>query len=248
MGQGTLKLQKALKREGFDPGPLDGIPGRKTAAAELAYKSWWSTLPEIIDISRAQGTNISWAQVKAAGVVGVYLKATEGLTFVDPCFRQNLQAARTAGLLVGAYHVTRPKNDEAKEAKHFAATVKAANGGTLDGLLIPMLDIEVDDANMKEDNKQVQVLIEATRQEWQRQIWGYSYGPFIYGHGIDLNRDDVDYWHAEYCGDDPPTHIYPGMPNWKMHQYAGNNGRCPGVPVACDRNKFRGTVEELRAL
>lgn len=35
----TLTLQTLLKRAGFDPGPLDGIPGRRTTAAVRAFQA-----------------------------------------------------------------------------------------------------------------------------------------------------------------------------------------------------------------
>ncbi len=34
----TLQIQKALKKAGFDPGPLDGVRGRKTIAAIKAFQ------------------------------------------------------------------------------------------------------------------------------------------------------------------------------------------------------------------
>ena len=35
----TLDLQKTLKALGFDPGPIDGLPGRKTTAAVVAFQT-----------------------------------------------------------------------------------------------------------------------------------------------------------------------------------------------------------------
>jgi len=34
----TLEIQKRLKKLGFDPGPLDGVPGRETSAAVKAFQ------------------------------------------------------------------------------------------------------------------------------------------------------------------------------------------------------------------
>ena len=37
-GQQEFEIQACLKARGFDPGPLDGLPGKKTAAAISAYQ------------------------------------------------------------------------------------------------------------------------------------------------------------------------------------------------------------------
>lgn len=34
----TMKIQEALKKAGFDPGPIDGIMGKKTRAAVMAFQ------------------------------------------------------------------------------------------------------------------------------------------------------------------------------------------------------------------
>lgn len=39
MDQLTQQVQQALAREGLSPGPIDGLPGRKTAAALRAYQA-----------------------------------------------------------------------------------------------------------------------------------------------------------------------------------------------------------------
>jgi Glycosyl hydrolases family 25 len=51
-----------------------------------------------------------------AGVEGIMLKATEGTTYVDPTFGARYDAAKKAGLTVGAYHFWHPEtgNDDAQ--------------------------------------------------------------------------------------------------------------------------------------
>jgi lysozyme len=46
----------------------------------------------------------SFAKLKAAGIAGVILKATQGAHNHDPTYAARSAAARQAGLLVGAYH------------------------------------------------------------------------------------------------------------------------------------------------
>src|SRR5918996_1407603 len=92
-----------------------------------------------IDVSHFQG-EIDWRAVEAADVRFAFIKATEGLDDVDPCFAQNWQRSRAAGLLRGAYHFLHPNLDARQQAAHFLAVV------TLDDdALPPALDVEVTD-------------------------------------------------------------------------------------------------------
>lgn len=65
----------------------------------------------IIDISsnnHPHDAAIDWRKVRAAGVDGAYIKATEGTTYVNPWFGRDVQGAKAAGLQVGAYHFAQP--------------------------------------------------------------------------------------------------------------------------------------------
>lgn len=77
-----------------------------------------------IDVSGWQG-NIDYAQVKAAGIEIVYMKASEGSGFVDPYFNQNYTNAKENGLKVGFYHyVTARSREEAIiEARFFVSVI-----------------------------------------------------------------------------------------------------------------------------
>ena len=58
---------------------------------------------EGLDVSNWQG-DIDYAQVKAAGIEVVYIKASEGTTYKDPYFERNYANAKANGLKVGFYH------------------------------------------------------------------------------------------------------------------------------------------------
>lgn len=73
------------------------------------------------------------------GLVGVYLKASEGHTYVDSTFADRRRAATRAGLRVGAYHFARKGSPEA-EAAHFCSVVRSLERRDLR----PALDAEVD--------------------------------------------------------------------------------------------------------
>lgn len=77
---------------------------------------------KIIDVSHHQG-NIDFAHVKASGVSGAILKATEGVNYIDPNFATYAQGAIAAGLPIGAYHFLRSTPVE-QQASDFLAAIK----------------------------------------------------------------------------------------------------------------------------
>ena len=59
-----------------------------------------------IDVSRWQG-NVDWNAVKNDGYDFAFVKATEGVDFVDVQYHNNMQNAAAAGVYVGPYHFCR---------------------------------------------------------------------------------------------------------------------------------------------
>ncbi|MCA9229348.1 MAG: glycoside hydrolase family 25 protein [Planctomycetales bacterium] len=59
-----------------------------------------------IDVSKWQGT-INWTSVKNDGIDFAFVKATEGVNYIDPKYHANMQGAAAAGVMVGPYHFTR---------------------------------------------------------------------------------------------------------------------------------------------
>lgn len=110
--------------------------------AAYRYEWLWTVWPSAqfqaraLDVSHHQGP-IDWAAIRAGGWSGVWIKATEGATWVDPRFRENHQGAQAAGVRRGAYHFYGFCSDPADQAAHFLATL-----GADPGELIPALDVE----------------------------------------------------------------------------------------------------------
>lgn len=95
------------------------------------------TLIQGIDVSHHNGA-VDWRTI--AGKDGMYfafIKATEGSTVVDGMFAKNRSAARSAGLMVGAYHFLTTSTDAERQFHNFRNTVKKED---ID--LIPVLDAE----------------------------------------------------------------------------------------------------------
>ena len=60
-----------------------------------------------LDVYSGDGT-ITWSTVKNAGYDFVFVKATEGVDFIDSKFTTNMSGASAAGMYVGTYHLARP--------------------------------------------------------------------------------------------------------------------------------------------
>lgn len=79
---------------------------------------------KVIDVSHHQNS-IDWKKVKADGVHGVFIKATEGGSSVDLKLSSNATGAPTAGLKIGFYHYAHPElNAPETEAANFFRNVK----------------------------------------------------------------------------------------------------------------------------
>ncbi|HEX8523815.1 MAG TPA: glycoside hydrolase family 25 protein [Tepidisphaeraceae bacterium] len=60
-----------------------------------------------IDVYSGDGS-VNWTSVKNAGYSFAFVKATEGVNFVDSRFTTNMTSANNAGVYVGPYHFARP--------------------------------------------------------------------------------------------------------------------------------------------
>jgi lysozyme len=89
------------------------------------------------------GTIITdWNAVKNDGVQAVYIKATEGKTYVNPLMDSQYKNAKERGLKVGFYHFA-ARNTLAEEYKHFMDSIAKYQQD-----LKPCLDYEVANPDM----------------------------------------------------------------------------------------------------
>lgn len=100
-------------------------------------------MTKIIDVSNNNG-HVDFMAAKKAGAVGVYLKVTEGTSFVDSTYLSRRKAAKAAGLKVGGYHFAHPGNSGSAEASFFLKHLVYEKGD-----LVPMLDMETDSGKPK---------------------------------------------------------------------------------------------------
>lgn len=96
------------------------------------------------DISSNNGEHIDFKAAKRAGYDFVYIKVSQGTSYVNPYAAKHAQEARDAGLLVGAYCFVSPSSSRtgAQEADYFIANARKA-GLLKKGDLRPVADIEI---------------------------------------------------------------------------------------------------------
>jgi lysozyme len=83
-------------------------------------------IPKVVDLSHYDDLQ-DIQKVKAAGIVGIVNKASEGPGNVDPTFAIRRPVVLGAGMLYGAYHFLRPGN-MAQQAAHFLQVVGDPTG------------------------------------------------------------------------------------------------------------------------
>ncbi len=257
-----VRLGYPLPKSTRADGTLDGIVGPEVLGATrlLEQDRRWplsprgSIAPETreaashaseylrgLDVSKHQG-KIDWSAVAGAGYRWVYVKATEGRTYVDPLFEQHAHGAAEAGLSVGAYHFWWPERDPATQARHLAATIK---GRSLLLYLPVCLDWEQEHGlSSRELGARLVALIEATRQE-------VGQTPLIYTSRRIVDRDlpgldreapvgaalaSCPWWMVSWSRTQRPAQ--PWGARWSVWQTGPAQG-VPGVEGPVDRNLLR---------
>lgn len=195
-------------------------------------------MAEGVDVSHHQGT-IDWAAARSGGIEFAYIKATEGVGYVDPKVDQHLTGARAAGLVTGLYHFGRPDtNTAAQDAEHFATEVNARSAAG-PGSLPPCLDLEerTPGAFLGLDLVGwVSTFLAVARERTaRRQFLLYASVGFLRDRlaGVSWLDHDCLVWAAHYGKQ-------PGQPGWRddrtvMHQYT-STGRIAGYSADIDRD------------
>jgi lysozyme len=88
-----------------------------------------------IDVS--SNNSIDFVAARAAGYKIAYIKASEGISYINPKMVSQYQAAKAAGLLVGFYHYFTPLANPENQALYFEQCI-----GGLGMDCIPALDVE----------------------------------------------------------------------------------------------------------
>jgi lysozyme len=198
----------------------------------------------VIDLSH-HNQNLDFQRIESqGGILGVIHKATQGLRFVDPAYRDNKAKALSAGLIWGAYHFG-TGSDGVQQAEFFLDTVSP------DGQTLLVLDFEANPQGPSitlEEARAFVTHIQAVTGVWPG-IYSGHYIKELLGADQDPVLGNCWFWLAQYG----PTPVVPPTWNtWTMWQYTdGAQGPAPhDVPGAgrCDRDRFSGSEADLRSL
>jgi len=190
-----------------------------------------------IDVSHYQG-DIEWSLVKS-DISFVFVKATDGDSFVDPRYTENSKDLLSEEITSGAYHFYRPGDDPIKQATHFVNTSKKSGHQ-----LRPVLDIEITDGVSAKD-------ISSGALKWLKYVEEkMNCKPMIYtfasywDDNLGETFNDYDFWLANWSSEPTPPKK---RSNWLLWQFT-NKGVISGIDSAVDRSLFDGGKANFKKL
>jgi lysozyme len=205
-----------------------------------------------IDVSGWE-PNIDWRAVRNSGIKFAFLKATEGIYFIDKTFAQNWVNTKRVGILRGAYHYLRGEFDANQQADLFLKTVQLEAGD-----FPPVLDIEnINNENISNQEMiaKAEIWLKRVEQATGRKPIIYS-GPFFLRDRMSRPVFGTPAWSKNYplwIANYPYTMSESSLPiqpanwqDWKFWQYT-DKGVVPGIDGGVDMNYFRGTEADLYA-
>jgi len=193
-----------------------------------------------IDVSRYQNI-IAWEEVKAMKVKAIsmgftYIKATEGISNIDPQFNRNWKRSKEAGLLRGAYHFFISSKDGKLQAQNFIAKVDLETGD-----LPPVLDIEqMNGANRDEIKREAKRFLDVIEEYYRVRPVIYTNVDF-YNRVLGSDFDKYPLWVAHYYQPFEPK-ISRGWVLWQHN----DGGRVNGIISPVDFNVFNGDSLNFR--
>lgn len=175
-------------------------------------------MQKFVDVSNNNG-HVDFAAVKKAGAVGVYLKVTEGTSFVDPYYEANYKAAKAAGLRVGGYHFAHPKNSALQELGFFLSHLKLEKGD-----LKPALDLEVQEVSWANVHAFASAFLNHLHTKVGERGVLYCGSWFLKDAGLDVRPEQK--WVPSY-GAAPKS-------KWAAWQFSNGTPKYPGAVAKLD--------------
>jgi lysozyme len=192
-----------------------------------------------IDVSKFQ-PSVSWSEVKQAGYVFAFARATYGSHEVDPYFNSHWQGMKDAGVARGPYHFFVTAEDATAQADLFVRTV----GGLAPGDLPPVLDVEAQSGTGGGLVSGVQTWLNVVEQRLGRRPVIYT-GPAFWNENLTGGFGGYPLWVAEYGVSSPKP--VKGWDAWTFWQHS-ETGSVPGISGNVDLDYFNGSLSDLEAL
>ena len=189
-----------------------------------------------IDVSEWQG-RINFKEVAESGIEVVYIRASEGTSYIDPYFMDNYRGAKENGIRVGFYHfLTATTTEEAeREAKFFVSNIKG-----LEPDCKLAMDFEVFNGLGREEiNRISKVFLEKVEELSGKECVIYSDA----SNARDVFDEELakkyPIWVADYFVDEPANNGK--WDSWVGFQYS-DKGRIKGISGNVDRDRFTGGI------
>jgi lysozyme len=192
--------------------------------------------PKCIDISHWQDFP-DFAEVRAAGVIAMIHKATEGTGYVDPNRARNIHNATAAGIRCATYHWLKPGN-AAAQMRFYLDIIEPVQGERM------IIDYEEDGCSLADLKEAVRALRADPRGLQITVYSGHLLKEQISGKRDAFLATTTDLWLAQYTTGTPtwPDETYP---HWTLWQYS-ESGEVDGIyGGAVDLNRFDGSDDEL---
>ena len=188
------------------------------------------------DISAHNG-RVDFDILRDKGLDFVYIKATEGADFKDAAFAANLNAARKAGLKVGAYHFFRFDSPGYMQALNLLHSVR---GRRLDLPLVIDVEEWTNPVNRSTDQTvgRIKEMAEELRAEGYRvMLYTNKDG---YSRSVEGRLGNYPLWICSFQPLEDDT-------DWTMWQYT-HRGTIEGIDRLIDLNVYRGTRAQWDSL
>lgn len=195
-----------------------------------------------VDVSAYQG-DIDWSVLSKEGIDFAFIKATEGSTFVDRKFQQNITNALKQDIYVGAYHFFSFESGGATQAANFITAVPRN-----DKMLPPVIDLEFYSGNEDDPperakiEKELKAMLTALEQHYGKKPIIYATEE-SYETYLDGDYKEYDIWIRDVIFE---PKLSDGR-EWTFWQYTNRetlNGY-NGEERFIDMNVFNGTWEEF---
>lgn len=236
------------------------VPARLTTAALLGsavtvaalvatdivpVPSWALPGVDIASHQHPNGAAIDWKAVKASGQSYAFIKATEGVGYLNPFFSSDSFKAQEAGVVPGSYHYAKPSYGSARAQARYYATALATGPQPS---LPPVLDLEenggLDPVSLQ---NWVRDWIDEIKKQTGRDPIMYTY----YSFWIDKMANTTEFsqyplWLAYYNQNLPST-IPGGWKSVTFWQYS-DSGNVNGIRGNVDLNEYYGSDAQLKQL
>jgi len=190
-----------------------------------------------IDISKHSGI-IDWSEIKTQSIDFVYVKATEGQSYLDPNYSLNVRGAKGIQMKVGDYHFFRFNRSGIKQAENYLKHTRMIKTD-----LTPVLDVEEwgnyhTDKNITEIKTEIKSFLRIVESAIHRKVIIYT-NKSTYTKFIRNEFPENPIWICSFIENE----IMPDKQTWVFWQHA-HNGKIKGIEGYVDVNTFKGNRRE----